>query len=193
MPESERDRGILTPSDRAFLTGESEMQTEQSKRDARYRIRNRLYNGILDFEIFLSSMEAKDREKTFEKFLDEEEYPSGIAPDHPLIQILAFLYMGIDGQGKQFDETLTLAIKEAERHRGRIVNNIDVKIAVESEQPNVDELLNRIRAGENLSDGELDILVRKSDFEDMKNLIREGILEGEIHSADQTESDEPSK
>lgn len=189
MPGTERDRGILTPADRAFLTGESTMETEQSKRDARYRIRNRLNNGVLDFDVLLSSLETKDRQKAFEKFLDEDEYPSGITSTHPLTRALSFFYIGIDEQGEEFDEILALAIEEAERRRGRIVNDVDVEISVDSEQPDVDDLLDRLRTGENLSDGELDILVRQSDFEDLKTLIREGIIEGDIHPAEETESD----
>jgi hypothetical protein len=192
MSEKTRDRGILTPADRAFLTGQSTMESEQSKRDARYRIRNRLSNGVLDFEVLLSSLEAKDRQKVFEKFLDEDEYPGGITSTHPLTRALSFFYVGIDEQ-EEFDEVLELAIEEAERHRGRVVNNIDVEISVDSEQPDVDGLINRIRAGESLCDEELDILVRKSDAEDLKILIREGIIEGEIYPADQAGSNASSE
>ena len=58
--DTERSRGILTPADRRYLKGETDYSSNQSERDARYRIRERFYNGILDLEIALRGMENRD-------------------------------------------------------------------------------------------------------------------------------------
>jgi hypothetical protein len=189
MAEQSDDRGILTPADRAYLTGESEMKSEQSERNTRFRIRNRIQRAIQDFDIILSNLDEKDRQNVFEKLLTIDGEPIELTTSHELVQTLTFLYEGIEEQEYEFEEVIELAIEHSETRQGRVVKDVDVEITVESEQPDVNELINRLRAGENLSDSELDILVRQSDFEDLKTLIREGIIEGDIHPAEETESD----
>jgi hypothetical protein len=188
MPEQNRDRGILTSADRSFRNGEAELRNEQSRRDARYRIRNRLSNAILDFQILLNSLDEKDSESVFENLLSQNGEEIELAPSHELIQAITFLYEGIDGQGFDFEEVLELAIVRSETRQGRIVQDIEIQINVDSETPDPNELLERLRSGEDLSDAELDILVRESDFDDLKNLIKDGIISGDIQSAEDTES-----
>lgn len=188
MSEQNRDRGILTSADRSFLNGEAELRNEQSRRDARYRIRNRLSNAILDFQILLNSLDEKDSESVFENLLSQNGEEIELAPNHELIQAITFLYEGIEGQGFDFEEVLELAIVRSETRQGRIVQDIEIQINVDSETPDPNELLERLRSGEDLSDAELDILVRESDFDDLKNLIKDGIISGDIQSAEDTES-----
>ena len=47
----DRDRGVLTQSDREFLLGRKSDYTEQSRRQKRSRIRRRVRNAVLDFSI----------------------------------------------------------------------------------------------------------------------------------------------
>lgn len=188
MSEQNRDRGILTSADRSFLNGEAELRNEQSRRDARYRIRNRLSNAILDFQILLNSLDEKDSESVFENLLSQNGEEIELAPNHELIQAITFLYEGIEGQGFDFEEVLELAIVRSETRQGRIVQDIEIQINIDSETPDPNELLERLRSGEDLSDAELDILVRESDFDDLKNLIKDGIISGDIQSAEDTES-----
>lgn len=188
MSEQNRDRGILTSADRSFLNGEAELRNEQSRRDARYRIRNRLSNAILDFQILLNSLDEKDSESVFENLLSQNGEEIELAPNHELIQAITFLYEGIESQGFDFEEVLELAIVRSETRQGRVVQDIEIQINIDSETPDPNELLERLRSGEDLSDAELDILVRESDFDDLKNLIKDGIISGDIQSAEDTES-----
>jgi hypothetical protein len=186
MAEQNNERGILTPSDRAYLTGESEMNSKQSERNTRFRIRNRIQTSIQDFDIILANLDKKDRHKVFKKILTRDGEPIELTTSHELVQTLTFLYEGIEEQEYEFEEVLDLAIAHSETRRGNVVQDINVKISIESEQPDTDELLKRLRSGEDLSDAELDVLVRQSDFDDLKNLIKDGMISGDIQSAEDT-------
>ncbi len=70
--EADRARGILTPADRRFLRGDTEYANDQSERDARYRIRERLFNGILDFEVALRGLESRDISMVMDRLDDED-------------------------------------------------------------------------------------------------------------------------
>jgi hypothetical protein len=186
MAEQNNERGILTPSDRAYLTGESEMNSKQSERNTRFRIRNRIQRSIQDFDIILANLDKKDQHKVFKKILTRDGEPIELTTSHELVQTLTFLYEGIEEQEYEFEEVLDLAIAHSETRRGNVVQDINVKISIESEQPDTDELLKRLRSGEDLSDAELDVLVRQSDFDDLKNLIKDGMISGDIQSAEDT-------
>lgn len=67
----ERPRGIFTPTDREFITGEKEYDNKQSERDARYRIRERAYNGLLDLKLVFS-LDDKDLELVTKKVSEED-------------------------------------------------------------------------------------------------------------------------
>ena len=75
---TERSRGILTPADRQFLRGETDYASDQSERDARYRIRERFYNGILDLEIALRGLDSRDISMVMDR-LNEEDIEGIIA------------------------------------------------------------------------------------------------------------------
>lgn len=60
----DRPRGILTPADRAYLQGEREL-TEGSEFNTQRRIRQRVYNSILDFTILFDHMDEQERQKVF--------------------------------------------------------------------------------------------------------------------------------
>jgi len=57
-----RGRGILTPDDRKYLTGQKEYSHPESARNRRAKIRQRVQNSILDFAL-LEYLEARDREQ----------------------------------------------------------------------------------------------------------------------------------
>jgi len=63
----DRERGILTPANRKFITGETTYQSEQSKRDARYTIRKRLYHSILDLWFINHVLHKDDIESVIDK------------------------------------------------------------------------------------------------------------------------------
>lgn len=68
---SERKRGFLTPQDRKILytnPGEADLTRTQ-----RYRIRQRLQNGVKDFELISNCFDEVDRDKVFDDLLAEEQ------------------------------------------------------------------------------------------------------------------------
>lgn len=56
----DRPRGGLTPADRRYLTGMTEYASDQSERDARYRIRKRFRNAVLDIRLAGATLERRD-------------------------------------------------------------------------------------------------------------------------------------
>lgn len=72
----ERDRGILTPADRAYLRGERTYDREQSERNTRARIRDRVYDGLVDFETLTTELSERDRQLVVERL--DEAGPAGL-------------------------------------------------------------------------------------------------------------------
>ena len=54
---TERSVGILTEGQREYLRGDKEFEHAQSERDMRYKIRERIKNALLDFEILVEHLE----------------------------------------------------------------------------------------------------------------------------------------
>lgn len=63
--ELERGRGILTPSDRKYLLGESEPGSTQSEYNTRSRIRKRIRNALHDLDLILITLEERDLDHIF--------------------------------------------------------------------------------------------------------------------------------
>ena len=68
-PDADRERGILTPHDRAFLLAESEegVRTDMSDtavRQKRHKIRNRFRNALIDIQ-YLLRLEQEDLTRLF--------------------------------------------------------------------------------------------------------------------------------
>lgn len=59
MPGPDRKRGILTTDDRDYLTGRKSLGAG-SERNARKRIRDRVRNGLYDFEYLNEHLEERD-------------------------------------------------------------------------------------------------------------------------------------
>lgn len=93
-----RDRGILSPEDRAFLLEHedstvnrtAEGRKTSSERNTRLRIRNRIYNALLDFTLIYLYLPERDRKLIFSnpRRTDEDELDLWSAA----IYTLAFLY-----------------------------------------------------------------------------------------------------
>lgn len=72
MDEIDRKRGIITPNDREFLLGESDIEpNSQSERIKRFRIRERVANALRDFQ-HLRRLEQADLNQIVSQF-DEDE------------------------------------------------------------------------------------------------------------------------
>lgn len=110
MSDGHRDRGILTPADRAYLRGEADLGSVQAERNARARIRDRLHEGLLDFELLVEHLSERDRQLVFGDRLDAK----GTDAFDALVSTVAFLYAGIDETAVDFETILSEGINLAE-------------------------------------------------------------------------------
>lgn len=159
--EQTRDRGVLTPADRKFLAGDADIQDE-SKRQARQRIRNRVKNSIRDFW-YVRGLSDKDR-----KMIADELW----ADDGPLwqgyIDMLAFFYrMTAHDEGTTMYTGLYNAITSVEdrlqAERGTTVN-VDLNFRVErSVVHNHADLLEKFENNDPMTPEEVHTLIIESD------------------------------
>jgi hypothetical protein len=158
--DDERERGILSKSDRRFLTDvpEEDVKSPQG-RVTRSRIRERLYNALLDFNLAYDELETRDRKTLFEDYSDDRDLQRGVTA------ALMFLYQAIEEQGEEFEEVLTPAIERAEQRVtqddvGDDVNiEVDVDFTVETKLVISDpdpEKYSQEEIGQMLADGRID-------------------------------------
>jgi hypothetical protein len=141
---NDRDRGILSPADRASLRGETDFGSVQAERNARARIRDRAYDGLLDFEVLVEHLAERDLELIFEKRIEA----GGTEAFDALVSTVSFLYRGIDRTDLDFETVLREGINlaEAENERGA---RVDFEVTYHS--LTVEELRRKLRRGESLS------------------------------------------
>ena len=157
--DSDRPRGILTPSDRDFLLGRKTDYTDHSKKQKRNRIRRRVRNAMLDFSILFEYMEERDRETVFDPDAeDRDAYTQGIT------DMLAFLHLGTMGYHTPFKDMLSEGVGKAEqRLAGSNYRMVNVEFNVEPVgQIDVDEVIEKLENEEfaQLTDEELRAFVR---------------------------------
>ncbi|WP_267161423.1 hypothetical protein [Halovenus salina] len=139
-----RERGILSPADRDYLHGEADFSSVQAERNARARIRDRVYESTYDFEVLVEQLSDRDRQLVFEKRLGTE----GKSAYDALVSALAFLYQGIEDTGVDFEDALAEAVNVAQARNDRAAT---VDLDVTFHALSTEELLRRLRAGETLS------------------------------------------
>lgn len=170
----DRDQGLLTYDDREYLFGEKDV-TKESEAQLRHRMRNRIENGMLDFELLLYHLNDHDYQIIFDNMLDlsqsaksrraEFHHSSGFA--------LAFLYYGItEYTNVNFGQLVENAIEIMGKRRPKTADNghtrypiasVDIDINWE-EAISPDHALERLRNGEVLTDREIGTLVRQGDL-----------------------------
>jgi hypothetical protein len=199
-----RDRGILTPDDREFLQGEKEYSSEQSERDARYRIRQRVKNAILDFNILLHHFEEKDRSQVFtSNFPSKEESKDKISIDeveklveqtrfqNAMSDSVAFFYLGTQDVDWQFEELIATAVEKAEEEKGYIIDDVEVNIDVSRSEPDIQELVTKLQEGEPLTADEIRTAIRSGNadidselldsiFDQMADSVSEDVKDGDL-------------
>jgi hypothetical protein len=122
--DTDRERGLLTAADREFLLDEVEMEHEQSKRNAAARIRRRIENGVLDFDLAVHYLDERDRRQVFERATEDEAFVDGV------VAMLSFAYIGLKEQGVDFERVLQRAVSGAERAYAveQFSANVDVDV-----------------------------------------------------------------
>ncbi|WP_290818713.1 hypothetical protein [Halovivax sp.] len=160
----DRERGVLSPADRAYLLGEREMSHEQSKRNAEARIRRRVRHAVLDFEVLLHTLSRKDRRLVFEDLREDLEFLDGLRAS------VAFAYVGATEQGLDFEEVLVPAVRSSEEVRAareRDANvSVDVTFAVETTvETTLPGVAARLEAGEPVTPRELFSLIMQGEHD----------------------------
>jgi hypothetical protein len=156
---ADRERGILTPSDREFLLGRKTDYTEHSKKQKRNRIRRRLRNAILDFSIIFEHLEDRDRETVFNPEDEARDaYTQGV------VDMLGFLHLGTMGYHVPFKHMLAQGVNRAEQElAGSDYRMVTVDFNVEPVgQIDVDAVIGKLEEGafDQITDEELRAFVR---------------------------------
>ncbi|MCL9817572.1 hypothetical protein [Natronocalculus amylovorans] len=150
MNGEERDRGILSAADRAYLRGEKTFTHEQSKRNAEARIRNRVREATIDFMLLARFLKQKDREQIFQKHLDDPAFHNGVRA------ALSFYYLGCKEAGLEFEHVLSPAIRKAEEiyavNRLGKTATVDLTFVVDVDhRQSTDDVADRLKTGEPVS------------------------------------------
>ncbi|WP_135822338.1 hypothetical protein [Halostella litorea] len=157
--DSDRPRGILTPSDRDFLLGRKTDYTDHSKKQKRNRIRRRVQNAILDFSILFECLEERDRDTVFDPDDGERE---GLTQG--VTDMLAFLHLGTMGYYTPFKDMLSEGVGKAEQKlAGSNYRMVNVEFNVDPVgQIDVDEVVDKLENDEfaQITDEELRAFVR---------------------------------
>ncbi len=160
----DRERGVLSPADRAYLLGEREMSHEQSKRNAEARIRRRIHAAVLDFDLLLHTLPEKDRKQLFEQTTTDEAFLDGLRA------LVAFLYLGTETYGVDFEDILEPAIRSSEEYLAatdREANvSVDVTLDVETTvESSLEGVAARLDADEPVTPRELFSLVMQGTYD----------------------------
>lgn len=86
------DRGILTATDRAWLRGDKQYNSEKSELNKRQDIRERVFEALTDFELLADELKDEDRQKIFDRLADESESQGA----EEAASVIEFLYRGLN-------------------------------------------------------------------------------------------------
>lgn len=165
----DRDRGIFTPHDRKYILGKTEL-SGQDERNARYRIRQRLIQGLYDLQLidFI-------RNEDLSQVVEETDLLTGRAGVN-----LAVRLMHIDDEidfpketlEKQVQESVSdnLSIPQTDSNVTRTV--VDVNIDISHEEIDRDEMTDELGISEEEAERVKQIIKETDDVELEYNFIR---------------------
>ncbi len=164
----DRERGVLSPADRAYLLGEREFGHEQSKRNAEARIRRRIHAAALDFDLLLHTLPEKDRRQVFEQTATDEAFLDGLRA------MFAFVYLGTARYGVDFEDILEPAVRSSEEYLAAIDRDesvtVDVTFDVErTVESSLEGITARLDADEPVTARELFSVVMQGDYDAQKH------------------------
>jgi len=154
MSGDERDRGILSESDRNYLRGETTLGSVQSERNTRARIRDRAYDGLLDFELLVDRLDDHDRRLVF------ENRSEGTETFDALVSAVAFIYQATSDTGLDFETVLKEGINVAEAKADRAAT---VQFDLTFQSLTADQLRTKLERGKELTLTELAYLHESDD------------------------------
>ena len=155
----DRDRGILTESDRKFLIHEGEnVNSEGTRYSTRHRIHNRLKNALLDWPLIVEKMPEDDLVRAFEPRDDvtDDDMQTAIRAMFEAVYTATV----INGAEPDFEEALVGGIHDAILHREKSPALVNVQFDVTtSNEIDVEEAYERYQNGNWLSTAEYGALL----------------------------------
>jgi len=152
-----RDRGVLTPADRAYLRGDATPGSVQHERNVRNRVRGRVHDALLDFETLVEGLDDRDLDLVFESYLDDGD---GTEAFDALVSAVAFLYRGVARTDLDFETVLREGVNLAEAADDRAAT---VSLDVTNHDLDADHLRDKLEAGDELSLTEIAYLYEATD------------------------------
>lgn len=172
-----RPSGLLTYDDREYLFGQKDLE-EHVEAQLRQRLRDRIRNGLLDFELLLGCLDEQEIETIFSDMTPPPapNQSKGIEVYNGSVFAIGFLYHVISTQTSvDFEGVVEEAIEQASSYRehtdsrgneltAEATVNIDVNWNVW--EIDYDGAREKLKQGEPLSDSEIAGLVRHADLTD---------------------------
>jgi len=120
----ERDRGILSKTDREYLLGLKNYENKQSEANRRQDIRNRLRNSLRDFKIIWPLLDQKDRAQVFTSSDDN-------VIDDSVEAMISLVYLGLNQDIPRLEKAIKRGILAGENVNPEgDAKNIDVSINI---------------------------------------------------------------
>jgi hypothetical protein len=172
---TDREPGLLTTDDRAYLLGEKHIDGA-GETQLRQRLRDRIRNGLLDFEVLIRLLGDQEI-SIIGSDISEYAVPGEKPGTYFGAQFtVAFLYYLVTEHSSRSFESLVedgvemgagrtdRAFQDDAQWRADATVNIDIDWQVE--QPDLEGALGKLRDGQPLSDREIASLVRDADLTD---------------------------
>ena len=173
---------MLTETDRKYLLGEIEYEDKQQQRNRRRYIRDRVRNGIIDFEL-LDMLEDRDRKQIFSEVDSSDTGSTGSGTGKSQIfagmcALIKLLYIVSDENNILFEEMLKNGIRDAEAGlTGRQLERVRLEKEFKHDK------------GETTTSGEPNWIEMKMNISDEEEEIMREILENMMDSLDNNRDD----
>lgn len=136
---TDRDRGVLSKSDRNYLQTLGDELKDQSIRNTRQRIRDRIRNSLEDFDFLLQ----RPQERDFQTISDDISRGSRLYES--VTSTVAFCFRLVEYAGIDPEEIVEIAVRKNEP----FAENVSVDIDYEVTPPvDVDRVPDRIATGD---------------------------------------------
>lgn len=179
LVDPDRDRGGLSRSDREFLLGEREYESEGTAKNTERRIAQRLRDSLLDFYLAVRLLEPDERRRVFRDGVSDDDQ-EGVNSD--LVQGLAstfqFIYLGLrDVPVEDFEEMVERAVTDGELQylweEGRQSSfTVDVDLDIDiDERFDKEEARRKFEMGEAMTPDEIGGLLLTGEVESVEDVL----------------------
>lgn len=162
---SSRARGILSTTDREYLSGQKEYEHPQSEANRKQDIRERVINAFQDFLILTLMLSEKERKKIFNDEISEKLL------QHSLESMVSFVYLGLEEDIEELEKIIEIGVysganlSKIGNWSGEVVD-VDTSIDLER-RPDRSEVIQKLEQGktDQLTPAEIGILVRSGQLD----------------------------